>query len=82
MHAGKTHAQARKAEKRLVRNVQLAAIGGVAAVKALQVFGPVAIQHIAIKAHNNRLDANANRNTTGDPTFAKQRRGAYNITNI
>jgi hypothetical protein len=57
LHAGASLEQARKMERRRESKQRLAIAGGLVAAHVVNKYGAVAHQQIAIKAHNNRLQA-------------------------
>lgn len=84
LNAGKTRQQALRSEGLRDYHQALAVAGGVAAVRLLQVYGPVAMQGIAIKAESNRGKAAAAQALKNASTIKakRNRKGVYNISSL
>jgi hypothetical protein len=82
MHGGMTHKEARQAERTLQAKKRAIAIGAVATAKILHKYGPVAMQAIAIQAHNNRQRAMTDHSPEAhERIVTPNKRGVYDITN-
>ena len=88
LNKGQTLKKARNREMRRDAFQSAALVGSYYGVKAAVKYGPVLVQAIAIKAETNRGKAYASSNmgiprtATSAPSYAKQKRGAYNITSV
>jgi len=82
LHAGQTHTEARAAELSRQNKQRAAFVGALITARILLKYGPVAVQTITVKAHNNRVEGQRqgtiNYNT---PRAAKQnKQGVHNVT--
>lgn len=84
LNAGKTREQAHKSEHRRNTYRGAAAIGAVFAYNAIKIYGPVAMQEIAIKAETNRGKAAAAQalKNARVKNVKKNRKGVYNISSL